>query len=266
MAIQDEIDATNLAILVKLQALIASGSTKDMILAAKAVEALRGGLSLQAIIDASESGQTAIAAALAAALNSITAGESTAEDQLTDLKSDLAADLNSLASSLSASYLSGANAIGNPRIGDIWLALYPDPTVLPANVSICDGRYVPLADSALLTAAWGLDGSAKTFVTNYNAGVASDKQIILDGTGIRLPDLRTFFFKPGTAANVGIIQAASVPNHVHGSDLMHSTPGSGTLAAPAAGTGITVGSSGNPTVVGDLVPANISALPLIRFK
>lgn len=268
----EDINTTLQAAVNKINDLIATGDIKDLTFAAKALEAIRGTAELQNIIAQSASTLTALGAALTAATGDLTAAKNTHVSTLNATKSSIIADLNTLADTLEAAFNAEAATTGTPRVGDIWLALYPDPGVLPSKVSICDGRYVPLAEADALIAAWGIGvgGTPVPFVVNYNASVGSGLDIILDGTGVRLPDLTGRFFKANETSELGTFEEDMVGPHNHASPnpFVTSATGSGSGVTPSGAQSFQLGTvsttadnSGTETR-----PKNISALPVIRYK
>lgn len=272
MSLETEIEATSAGILARIDALIATGGIKDLTLAAKALEAVRGSATLQALLSQGQASLAAISSALTAAQDDLQDDKNGYSTELTNLKNALAIELNGLSDAIQAAYLDAANGIGVPRVGDIFMSILPDPDSLPLNVTICDGRYIPLADATQLINAWGLNvgGTIVPFVNNYNSGVDSGSQIIVDGTGLRLPNFVNHFFKAGNTANIGIYQEDAIANHAH-----PVTPN--IVTNPAAGNGVnptgsgsfklaTAASTDNQTGgASETRPKNFSALALVRY-
>lgn len=273
MPLESNIEAASQNILDRIDALVATGNVKDVLLAAKALEAVRGSATLQALLSQGQASLAALATALAAAQDDLQNDKNGFSTELVNLKNSLAAELNTLSETIQTAYLDVANGIGVPRVGDIFMSILPNPDSLPLNVTICDGRYIPLADATLLINAWGL-GVGPTiapFVNNYNSGVAAGAQIIVDGTGLRLPNFINHFFKAGNTANIGLFQADAVANHTHGAT-------SNLVVNPATGSGVNIGSTGTFKLASvpatnnqadgqtETRPKNFSALALVRYR
>lgn len=271
--LDDSINTAAAAILTRINTLVSSGNITDLTLASKALEALRGTSALQNIIQQADGLSAALNGTLSTAQSALTSSKDTYLAALTSLKDTLSGNLTDLETTLMANYLSGANAIGAPRIGDIFLSIYPDPTLLPADVKLCDGNYLPLADAGYLINAWGL-GSGQTpvpFVTNYNAG-AGGATIIVDGTGLRLPNLSGAFFKAGAASQVGTYQADQVGGHTHSAgtaSFVVSATGTGSGVNAAGGASFRLGTqaaTADNAPGAETRPKNFSALALVRYK
>lgn len=269
--INEEIDSATQALLTRLQTLIASGTVTDLTLAAKALEAVRGSSSLQNLLAQVDAASASLSTGLTSSLAALTAGKDGHLTTMVNLKNTLLADLNALADTISNDYLSTAAAIGTPRVGDIFTAMYPDPNNLPDNVFICDGRYLPLADAGLLINVWGL-GAGQTpcpMIANYNATVAVLERAIVDGTGLRLPNFSGTFFKAAAVADVGKYQLDSVKEHLHAAahQFVVSPTGTGSGVNPVANASFRLDKATNTNNTGDETrPKNFSALALVRYK
>jgi hypothetical protein len=267
----EEIDTTMQAIVDKLQTLIATGSVTDLTLAAKALEAVRGTSSLQNILAQSQEALATLSGDLAAAQAALTSGKDGHLVTMVNLKNTLAQELNTLQDQIQAAYLAGAATIGVPRVGDIFLGIYPDPNLLPDDVSICDGRYIPTVNAGLIINVWGLGNGQTpcTMIANYNASVAINERAIVDGNGLRLPNFSGTFFKAANPANVGQYQLDDVKQHNHGAvqPLVVSTAGTGTGVNRVANASFRLDTAATTSDFGgETRPKNFSALALVRYK
>lgn len=270
--LSETINSSMEALLTRLNTLIATGNATELTLAAKALEAIRGTSALQNILQQSQDTLGALQDALNSAQSGLTSSKDTHLAALVSLKNTLAGNLTTLESTIYADFLSESASIGTPRVGDIFLSILPDPNILPDKVKICDGSILALAFATPLINAWGL-GNGQTpcpFVVNYNASVSGPDQIIIDDTGLHLPNFAGTFFKAGAPNSVGQFQGDLVGPHTHGATQPFAISQSG------SGVGVNtitngafrldrVNATNNPAGA-ETRPKNFSAISLVRYK
>lgn len=260
------------AVLARLNTLITTGNATELTLAAKALEAIRGTSALQNILQQSQDTLGALQDALDSAQSGLTSSKDSHLAALVSLKNTLAGNLSTLGSQIQTDYLSEVASVGSPRVGDIFLSMLPDAAVLPDKVKLCDGSVLALAFATPLINAWGL-GNGQTpcpFVINYNAGVGNGDQIIVDETGLRLPNFTGAFFKAGAANLVGQYQADMVGPHTHGATqpfvISQSGSGVGVNTITNGAFRLDRVSATNNPAGPETRPKNFSALALVRYK
>lgn len=249
------LDTLSAAITARLQTIVPQTDAQGLILAAKAVEALRGSTTLQGIVaaggNAIEQVADAVLAAVSTSQAAITASQANA----------IAALQNSYTGLLTA--LSTAQDAVAPRVGDILLRIVPNPAQPPAGLWVLDGSVKAAALCPALITAWFPGGTACTMIANYNAQNPYGATVQVVGGNLTLPNMLGAFFRASPAADHG----KYFPDRLGGgatTDLL--AIGGGTAStyklSDATGTGASVGTL---DAASETTPKYFAALPFVRF-
>ena len=270
MPLSEDLDTLMGLITTRAAALAPAANPKDLVILSKAAEAMRGTVALQAVIDASDAGISALTGGQASALAALAAALAAAETDIDGAQDAAIAAINDVATTQLAIMLAALNTSGNYRVGDVWQAIIPNAAALPANVWVLDGSVKLAADCPALIAAWGLGGTVCPFIVNYNATNPYTLSVAVTGPNIQLPNLIGGFQRGRGLTDVGLYQLDDNKAHTHG-----GLTGSEFLVKGASGAegGLTAGAVHSPiqlkaTTASDgseARPVNYAGLWFTRF-
>ena len=217
MPLADDLDTLMASIADRAGDLIDNATPTDLVLLSKATEALRGTIALQAILEAAGNGLSQIDANRVSSLAAVAAQQTTSQGALTAQQASIVAALEAIKTSYVDDMLLVLNRSGNYRVGDMWLALIPDPADLPDNVWLLDGSLKATASCPLLLNAWGLNpgDTPAPFIANYNASNPYGLTVGITSNQIRLPNMAGGFLRGRTAPDIGSYQADAIKPHTH---------------------------------------------------
>lgn len=273
MPLSDDLNDLMTAIATRSATLASSADPKQLIMLAKAAEAMRGTVALQAVIEASNAALTGVSGAQTTALAALAAALTTSQGALDTKEDEIVAALETIKTTYTTDMLALLNSSGNYRIGDMWLALFPDATNLPSNVWLLDGSLKSASLCPNLITAWGLNsgGTPAPFIANYNSTNPYSVTVEVASGNLRLPNLTGGFLRGRSAADVGLYQTDNIGPHTHA-----GLDGSSFLVkgASGGGSGLTTGANNSPIQEkattasagsGETHPVNYAGVWVVRY-
>lgn len=275
MSLSSDLDALMVSITTRSAAMVTEASPTDLVILAKAAEAMRGTIALQSVIQASTDGQASLSTALTAALASLATALTTSQGSLTTQQASITAALAAISTSYTNDMLAVLNSSGNYRVGDMWLALIPNPAVLPSNVWLLDGSLKATADCPLLVNAWGLNvgDTPAPFVANYNSTNPYSLTVAVASNQLRLPNMAGGFLRGRATGDIGTYQVDAIKPHTHpaaaGAFVNKLSSGGAGVASGSGITNLDVASADTGVNTGaqtETRPVNYAGVWLVRYK
>lgn len=260
--LNETLDTLATALATRGQTLAASADAEQIVLIAKAIEALKGGVALQGILTAAGNASADLEAQLTSALAALGTSLTNAQGSLTSQKNTILVALQTFYDTQTSAVLGTINnlivantVLGGVRVGDVTFRVLPGETSVPGNMRVCDGGLIPTSECADLLTAWGLQsgGTPCRFVANYNTSRGSRVQCFVDGTNLRLPNLVDLYGRAEDANEQGFIRAPQ-----HGTFVNATTPNTGGTPVYAR--------SGADAAAGEVRPASVCGVWLVRYK
>lgn len=215
--LSEDLDTVMAAIAERAATLVPNATHTELVILAKAAEALRGTVALQSILEAADLGISEIDTSRITSLAAIVSQQGVSQGALTTQQASIVAALEAIRTSYVADMLTVLNSSGNYRIGDMWLAMMPDPNNLPNNVWLLDGSLKSTVDCPLLVNAWGLNSgdTPAPFIANYNASNPYGLTIGVTSNQLRLPNMAGGFLRGRVPEDIGAYQADAIKPHTH---------------------------------------------------